>query len=91
MNKSFILALAASTALAGCATTAESPTVAETAAAAPAPEPAPKAAIGSFGFDSAGMDRSIAPGDDFYNYSGGTYLRNTPIPGRSGQPPWFCM
>jgi putative endopeptidase len=36
--------------------------------------------IGSFGFDEAGMDRSIAPGDDFYGYANGTWARTTAIP-----------
>ena len=36
----------------------------------PATTPAPKAGkptMGSFGFDSAGMDRSVMPGDDFFS------------------------
>ena len=39
-----------------------------------------KPQIGSFGFDEAGMDRSIAPGDDFYNYANGTWAKTTAIP-----------
>jgi putative endopeptidase len=35
---------------------------------------------GTFGFDEAGMDRSVAPGDDFYQYADGTWAKNTPIP-----------
>jgi putative endopeptidase len=49
-------------------------------AAAPPAEPAPKAAIGTFGFDTAGMDRTIAPGDNFYGYANGTWAKTTPIP-----------
>jgi putative endopeptidase len=37
--------------------------------------------IGTFGLDTAGMDTTVKPGDDFNRYAGGTYLRNTPIPG----------
>jgi putative endopeptidase len=37
--------------------------------------------IGTFGLDTAGMDTTVRPGDDFNRYAGGTYLRNTPIPG----------
>jgi putative endopeptidase len=37
--------------------------------------------IGTFGLDTAGMDTSVRPGNDFNRYAGGTYLRNTPIPG----------
>ena len=39
-----------------------------------------KPQIGSFGFDVAGMDRSVKPGDDFTAYTGGTWSRNTAIP-----------
>lgn len=33
-----------------------------------------------WGFDLAGMDRSIRPGDDFVRYSGGEWMRTTAIP-----------
>lgn len=36
--------------------------------------------FGSFGFDTAGMDRSITPGDDFYGFANGTWVSNTEIP-----------
>ena len=39
-----------------------------------------QAEIGAFGFDAAGMDTAIRPGDDFNRFASGTYLRNTPIP-----------
>src|SRR5690348_7822999 len=35
---------------------------------------------GTFGFDTAGMDKSVAPGDDFFEYANGTWVKNTPIP-----------
>ncbi len=54
------------------------PIAAETAA--PAATPAPRPTLGSFGFDTAGMDRSVAPGDDFYAFANGTWARNTAIP-----------
>jgi len=41
---------------------------------------ADKPQIGSFGFDEAGMERSIAPGDDFYGFANGTWAKATPIP-----------
>jgi len=39
-----------------------------------------KPAIGTWGFDVAGMDRSIDPGQDFFRYVGGTWMKSTPIP-----------
>ncbi|MEI9927528.1 MAG: M13 family metallopeptidase [Sphingomonas sp.] len=36
--------------------------------------------FGSFGFDEAGMDRSVAPGDDFYGFANGTWQKTTAIP-----------
>lgn len=39
-----------------------------------------KPAYGTFGFDTAGMNRSVAPGDGFYDYANGTWAKNTPIP-----------
>lgn len=39
-----------------------------------------KPELGSFGFDTAGMDRGVKPGDDFYNYANGNWAKNTPIP-----------
>jgi putative endopeptidase len=76
----------ATTALAGAATLA--------LAAAPEPQAKPAAALlsvaqaatpsgaqyGTFGFDLSGMDRSVAPGDDFYLYANGTWGKNTAIP-----------
>src|SRR3546814_13508775 len=39
-----------------------------------------KPTYGSYGFDSAGMDKSVTPGDDFYDYANGAWTKNTPIP-----------
>ncbi len=39
-----------------------------------------KPQYGSFGFDETGMDRSVAPGDNFYDYANGTWTKVTPIP-----------
>jgi putative endopeptidase len=39
-----------------------------------------KPALGSFGYDAAGMDRSVAPGDDFNKFANGKWEENTPIP-----------
>jgi len=36
--------------------------------------------IGPWGFDMSGMDRSINPGDDFYSFANGEWLRDTEVP-----------
>ena len=80
--KRIVIALAASTILAGC-TTSRAPM---SAGAAPIVEPVPAppavthAQIGNFGFDAAGIDKSVAPGDNFYQFANGNWARNTPIP-----------
>ena len=81
--KRLMIMLAAGTALAGCNSVASEPPVAVAApaeAAAPEPAPAPKPTFGAFGFDSAGMDQTVLPGDNFYQYANGTWAKNTPIP-----------
>ncbi len=35
---------------------------------------------GSWGFDIAAMDKTVKPGDNFFHYTGGTWMKNTPIP-----------
>jgi putative endopeptidase len=83
MRRSFIVAtLFAGTAVIAACTGREAPVaVAETPAPTPpAGAPAPKAQLGSFGFDSTGMDLAIAPGDNFYNYANGVWAKNTVIP-----------
>src|SRR3954447_22593594 len=37
-------------------------------------------ATDSSGIDLAGMDHSVKPGDDFFAYANGTWLKNTEIP-----------
>ena len=82
----FLAFALASTALAACATQAPPPTppppalATPAAAVAPPEASAPKPEYGSFGFDTAGMDKSVAPGDDFFDYANGTWVKNTPIP-----------
>jgi putative endopeptidase len=83
--RTLLAVLAAGTVLGGCATRPApvAPPPAEVAAApAPAPvvAPAPKPTYGTFGFDAAGMDPSVAPGNDFFNYANGTWAKNTEIP-----------
>ena len=52
----------------------------EKATAAPAAETVAKPELGTFGFDTAGMDTAVQPGDDFYAYANGTWAKNTTIP-----------
>ncbi|MDQ2878209.1 MAG: M13 family metallopeptidase [Pseudomonadota bacterium] len=67
MRRSILAAsLAVTTAIAGIAYAQTKPAAAPT--------------YGTFGFDESGMDRSVAPGDDFYAFANGTWARNTPIP-----------
>lgn len=73
-----IAILAATTALTAGALQAQAPTPAA-AAVQSAPAPA-KPQYGDFGFDTAGMDRSVAAGDDFFTFANGTWAKNTPIP-----------
>ncbi len=83
MNKTIIL-LMATTGLFACARAdvAVAPVVvpeSEPIIVAPA-LPAPRAQIGDYGFDEAGMDRAVAPGADFYAYANGVWVKNTEIP-----------
>ncbi|MBW8744891.1 MAG: M13 family metallopeptidase [Sphingomonas sp.] len=41
---------------------------------------ADKPQLGTFGFDEAGMDKTVAPGDDFYGFANGTWAKSTVIP-----------
>ena len=73
MNKLLLGAAASALALAATAAYADQ-------AATPAPTAAAKPTYGTYGFDTAGMDKSVKPGDDFYDYANGTWAKNTPIP-----------
>ncbi|MFN7986736.1 MAG: M13-type metalloendopeptidase [Thermoanaerobaculia bacterium] len=54
------------------------------AACSPAPRPAPAApaapAPAASGIDLSGVDRSVAPGDDFFAWANGTWMKTTEIP-----------
>ncbi len=58
----------------------------EKAEAAPAVAAKGKAAIGAWGFDLAGMDRSASPGDDFFRFAVGTWVDKAEIP--ADLPEW---
>ena len=69
------IALAASASLLALASPAFAQTEpAEDAAAKDGPQ------LGTFGFDTGGMDKSVAPGDDFYLYASGEWAKKTAIP-----------
>jgi putative endopeptidase len=64
--------LVAITALVGCSRKEDSAPV--------APAAAPTAAIAPWGFDLAGMDKAVKPGEDFFKYANGTWLGTNTIP-----------
>src|SRR5512144_2503720 len=72
----------------GCASTDTGPK-ARPSPAAPAAAPAAAAATapdaGAPGIDLSGMDRSVAPGDDFFLYANGTWIKQTEIPADSSR------
>ncbi|RST30820.1 M13 family peptidase [Sphingomonas ginkgonis] len=85
--KSLSMLLATTALLVGCASQSERPMAmapaampAEAAAPAPMPAAAPKPQYGSFGVDTAGMDRAVQAGDNFYQFANGTWARTTQIP-----------
>ena len=93
MNKLTIL-LATTAILAGCATTTPPPVVASVDPAgieAPTPAAAPKPQLGSFGFDQAGMDTTVLPGNNFNAYANGTWAKNTAIPADKSNFGMFTM
>ena len=67
--KPYVFALLAATSLSGVAVAQQ---ISATAHAQPK--------YGTFGVDTAGMDTSTAPGDNFYQFGNGTWEKNTPIP-----------
>ncbi len=60
--------------------TEQTQTVAKAAEGPVKPAKADGPQIGDFGFDMAGRDTSIAPGDDFYSFANGTWEKATQIP-----------
>jgi putative endopeptidase len=68
-RKSWLAASAAAVLLGACA-----------ASAATAAEAGGKPTFGSFGVDLANLDKSVAPGDDFFDYANGNWVKRTEIP-----------
>ena len=75
-----------------CLAAALALTVVVPATAADANTPPARAEYGPWGLDLAGMDRTVKPGDDFFRYGGGSWLRNNPIPpDRTIWGPFFIL
>ena len=81
-----LLSAAAAWAATGCASRQASETQPTAATEAPATTPTAPAAqkekpeLGTFGFDTEGMDRSVQPGNDWFGYANGAWARKTEIP-----------
>src|SRR5512138_1267620 len=70
----------------GCASAGSAPKAPPPAAAAPATAvPASPPGGGAPGIDVAGMDRSVAPGDDFFLFANGSWIRQAEIPADSSR------
>jgi putative endopeptidase len=82
MKKIFRGALIASTTIAGASLLPMvAPLHAQTAAAPMAEvKKSDGPQLGTFGMDEAGMDKTAAPGEDFYAYANGVWAKNTAIP-----------
>jgi len=76
--RKLLVALTAATSLATLAVAADGATRGHARHHPAAPASRPQ--YGSFGFDAAGMDRSVAPGDSFYRFANGNWDRATEIP-----------
>ena len=75
LRTALVLSLAALVACAG-----EKRAARATPAAPAAPAPAPHDAAGQHGVDAAAMDPATKPGEDFYTYANGTFMRTAEIP-----------
>lgn len=85
MRRSFLFAAILSTTAVSAIAQTAAPKPANPASSSAAIAPAPSAGreapeIGTFGFDMAGRDTGVPPGDDFYDYANGTWEKNTQIP-----------
>jgi putative endopeptidase len=97
MRNSFVI-IAVSTALIACGTGRSSDADSnqatiggDTAAGTVALGASDRPQIGTFGFDTAGMDRSAKPGNDFYEFANGTWAKTTPIPADRSNYGMFIM
>jgi predicted metalloendopeptidase len=72
--------IACSLVIGACSKTPDSSTTTPAATPATTGQAAAHAKIGAWGFDLAGMDTSVQPGDDFYRYANGKWLDTNTIP-----------
>jgi predicted metalloendopeptidase len=68
MNKPLLLIFASALALSACHTSTGNNAAQEQAQGS------------GLGIDASWMDKSVAPGDDFFSYADGNWVKNTPIP-----------
>lgn len=71
-----MLAIVSPTLLCACAAADPAPRASPPPAASAKPHPQ----YGTFGFDTAGMDPSVRPGDDFFAYANGGWVKSIEIP-----------
>lgn len=91
MRKLLILFVSAAAAACTTAPSEQPETVAPAAAGETAPARAQGPQIGAFGFDLAGMDRTVDPGDSFYRFANGNWDRVTEIPADRSNYGMFTM
>jgi putative endopeptidase len=89
--RQLLIVLSATTALAVAATSVQTSAQTRPAAKATAPAKAGKAQIGTFGFDTAGMNRAVPAGDNFYEFANGQWAKSTPIPADRSNYGMFTM
>ncbi len=80
MKPARLAAVLSSLALAAVVACAPASTTSVTPAAAPAASAPAAGAAEAPGIDLDGMDRAVAPGDDFFRYANGTWLKDAVIP-----------
>ena len=79
--KTFWLGAAAAAALlSACPALAAGPAASTAAAATAAPDLTKAPRLGTWGYDLSGRDPSVTPGDDFFQYANGSYLKTLEIP-----------
>jgi putative endopeptidase len=89
--RQLLIVLSATTALAVAATSVQSSAQTRPAAKAAAPAKTGKPQLGTFGFDTAGMNRAVPAGENFYEFANGQWAKSTPIPADRSNYGMFTM